>query len=60
MAWVVVCGALSDRRRQPRFVRLGGATSEEFRQQAVSAIGSDGSARQAPRRLPDESRQPIA
>jgi len=59
MAWVVVRGAMADRRRQASFMRLDGATAEEFRRQAVGAIAPDPTARQSPRRLPDDTRQPV-
>jgi hypothetical protein len=59
MSWVVLRGAMSDRRRMPSMMRLDGATAEEFRRQAVGAIAPDPTARPSPRRLPDDTRQPI-
>jgi hypothetical protein len=59
MAWVVVRGAMADRRWQANFMRLDGATAEEFRRQAVGAIAPDPTARQSARRLPDDTRQPV-
>jgi len=59
MAWVVVSSAISDRRRAPAMMRLDGATAEEFRRQAVGAIAPDPTARQSPRRLPDDTRQTV-
>jgi len=59
MALVVVRGALSDRRRAPSLMRLDGATTDEFRRQAVGSIGSDPAGRPSTRRLPDDTRQPV-
>jgi hypothetical protein len=59
MALVVVRGALSDRRRTPALMRLDGATTDEFRRQAVGAIGADPAGRPSARRLPDDTRQSV-
>ena len=59
MALVVVRGALSDRRRAPALMRLDGATTDEFRRQAVGSIGSDPAGRPSARRLPDDTRQSV-
>ena len=59
MALVVVRGALADRRRAPALMRLDGATTDEFRRQAVGSIGSDPAARPSTRRLPDDTRQAV-
>ena len=59
MSWVALRGAMSDRRRMPAMMRLDGATAEEFRRQAVGAIAPDPTARQSPRRLPDDTRQAV-